>query len=70
MSDVDFDTKLKVAARAFFRDGQGDPEYPHRTWQQQYEELKGSVSPKFIETCYELNKDDPDLNPEINSDLN
>lgn len=52
--------KLMVAAQAFFRDGQGDEDYPHKDVSEQYEEFKsgvecGEISWRFIESVFNMN---------------
>lgn len=64
------DKMLRIASKAFFRDGVGMSDYPHETWEQQYEEFKtllatGGVSAEFISKIYEWNKDSSDGAPDI-----
>lgn len=56
------DKMVQVAARAFFRDGHDDKDYPHKTWEEQYREFKNllatnGISSGFIHKIYEMNKD-------------
>ena len=53
--------KIMVAAQAFFRDGEGDDEYPHKDVSEQYDEFykmikNGEMSWHFIDTVYRANK--------------
>ena len=67
MSEISFEKKLEIAAKAFFRDEKNTPDYPHLTWESQRDEMRENTSKEFIETCYKWNKDDPELNTEISS---
>ena len=44
--------KTKFAAKMMFLDCRKDPDYPHKSWVGQFEEMKTSVSDEFIEACY------------------
>ena len=53
---------LRIAGKAFFRDCQGQDDYPHKTWEEQRDEFKtalttGGVSATFVKQVYEWNKD-------------
>ena len=52
---------LNYTAAAFYLDCKNDPEYPNKTWQDQREEMKDSVSAAFLLECYEQNKDRQDI---------
>lgn len=60
-TEVSFETKLEIVAKAFWLDCVNDADYPHLTWHQQAKELRRNSSEKFIELCYEMNKDNPDI---------
>ena len=68
MSDVSFEKKLEVMAKAFFRDRDPVEDSDWLTWQDTLESMRGQVSEKFVETCYEMNKNDPELNTELVGD--
>lgn len=50
---------FRIAAKAFFKDCQGDPDYPHKTWEEQLAEFKapGTVTDEFIVFVAEANAD-------------
>lgn len=47
---VDFETKLKGVAIAFFNDR--DEGYPFTHWREQAEELRINTTPEFIESVF------------------
>lgn len=52
---------IEVCAKAFFEDCQNDKDYPHKSWEGQYEEFKrlldrDEISPAFLDFCYQTNK--------------
>lgn len=49
--------KLDVVAKAFFVDGKDDPDYPHKTWQDQRDEMRDKVNDEFVDFVFESNKD-------------
>ena len=68
MSNVSFEKKLEVMAKAFFRDRDPVEDAEWLTWQDVLADMRNSVSEKFVETCYEMNKNDPELNTELVGD--
>lgn len=60
MNEATVEQKLMVVAKAFFDDGQGDPDYPFTDVNDQYEEMlnsykEGNMHIGFINACYEMN---------------
>lgn len=59
---VDFEYKLKICAKAFYRECKDDAGYFLKDWQEQAEQIRKDCSIDFVETCYEMNKNDAELN--------
>jgi len=59
---MSFEHKLEVMAKAFFRDR--DEDSPWETWKDALEEMRDNVSDQFVETCYRLSANDPEVNTE------
>jgi hypothetical protein len=66
MNDISFEKKLEIMAKAFFRDRDGHEGW--RTWRDTLTEMREGVSAAFVQTCYELNREDPELNTELVGD--
>lgn len=65
MSEVSFEKKMEIMAKAFFRDRDPVEDADWKTWQDTLESMRGQVSEAFVETCYQANKNDPELNNEL-----
>ena len=57
-----FEFKLKQVAKAFYRDGKDDPEYPHKSAEEQEMEFRqlignGGMSREFIGQTYDDDKE-------------
>jgi hypothetical protein len=65
--DEKMNRKLIHAAKEFFKDCEGDDDYPHQHWEEQYKEFKNlylerGISDEFIDfICQGVNFDTPEV---------
>lgn len=69
MSDVSWKTKVMVCAKALYRDPELREQNNWHDWRQAAHEIQHNCAKTWIEACYDGNKEDPDVNLEVNEEV-